>query len=140
MDQYTRNQKILWAIGTVVVLFYALVPVAWILSLSLKTPETIGDQSFFPSDVTLDNYSAVFAEGLGFNRALINSIGIALITTILALAFASMAAYAITRLDFPGKTLILAGALAVSMFPAISVVGGLFNVWRVVGSTTPGRA
>ena len=140
MDQYTRNQKILWAIGTVVVLFYALVPVAWILSLSLKTPETIGDQSFFPSDVTLDNYSAVFEEGLGFNRALINSIGIALITTVLALAFASMAAYAITRLDFPGKTLILAGALAVSMFPAISVVGGLFNVWRVVGlyDTWPG--
>ena len=140
MDQYTRNQKILWAIGTVVVLFYALVPVAWIVSLSLKTPETIGDQSFFPSDVTLDNYSAVFEEGLGFNRALFNSIGIAMITTLLALAFASMAAYAITRLDFPGKTLILAGALAVSMFPAISIVGGLFNVWRVVGlyDTWPG--
>jgi multiple sugar transport system permease protein len=140
MDQYTRNQKILWAVGTVVVLFYALVPVIWILSLSLKTPETIGDQSFWPKEVTLENYSAVFAEGLGFNRAIINSIGIALITTVLALAFASMAAYAITRLDFPGKTLILAGALAVSMFPAISVVGGLFNVWRVVGlyDTWPG--
>jgi multiple sugar transport system permease protein len=133
MDQYTRNQKILWAIGTLVVLFYALVPVAWILSLSLKTPETIGDQKFFPSDVTLDNYSAVFAEGLGFNRALFNSIGIALITTILALAFASMAAYAITRLDFKGKSLILAGALAISMFPPISVVGGLFDVWRRIG-------
>jgi multiple sugar transport system permease protein len=140
MTQYTRNQKILWAIGTIVVLFYALIPVVWILSLSLKTPETIGDQSFWPKDVTFDNYSAVFEEGLGFNRALINSIGIALITTVLALAFASMAAYAITRLEFPGKTLILAGALAVSMFPAISVVGGLFNVWRVVGlyDTWPG--
>ena len=44
-----------------------------------------------------------------------------------------MAAYAITRLDFPGKTLILAGALAISMFPAISIVGGLFNVWRAIG-------
>jgi multiple sugar transport system permease protein len=140
MDQYTRNQKILWLIGTVVVLLYALIPVIWILSLSLKTPETIGDQSFWPKDVTFDNYSAVFTEGLGFNRAIFNSIGIALITTVLALAFASMAAYAITRLDFPGKTLILAGALAVSMFPAISVVGGLFNVWRVVGlyDTWPG--
>ena len=82
----------------------------------------------------------MFQEGLGFNRALFNSIGIAMITTLLALAFASMAAYAITRLDFPGKTLILAGALAVSMFPAISIVGGLFNVWRVVGlyDTWPG--
>ena len=75
----------------------------------------------------------MFEAGLGFNRALFNSIGIAIITTLLALALASMAAYAITRLDFPGKTLILAGALAVSMFPAISIVGGLFNVWRVVG-------
>ncbi len=140
MDQYTRNQKILWVIGTVVVLFYALIPVAWIVSLSLKTPETIGDQKLLPADITSANYSAVFEEGLGFNRALFNSIGIAIITTILALALASMAAYAITRLDFPGKTLILAGALAVSMFPAISIVGGLFNVWRVVGlyDTWPG--
>src|SRR3954452_17000471 len=133
MTESTPRQKFLWVIGTFVVLFYALVPVAWIVSLSLKDPTTIGDQRFFPSKFTWDNYSAVFQGGLGFNHALINSIGIALITTVVALTFASMAAYAITRLDFPGKTLILAGALAVSMFPAISIVGGLFNGWRVVG-------
>jgi len=140
MTESTQRQKILWVIGTFVVLFYALVPVAWIVSLSLKDPTTIGDQQFFPSKTTWDNYSAVFQGGLGFNHALVNSIGIALITTLIALVFASMAAYAITRLDFPGKTLILAGALAVSMFPAISIVGGLFNVWRVVGlyDTWPG--
>ena len=137
---YTRNQRVLWALGTVVVLFYALVPVAWIMSLSLKDPTTIGDQKFFPSKWTFDNYDAVFQGGLGFNRALINSIGIAMITTVLALILASMAAYAITRLEFPGKTLILATALAISMFPAISIVGGLFNVWRVIGlyDTWPG--
>jgi multiple sugar transport system permease protein len=140
MTESTQRQKILWIIGTFVVLFYALVPVAWIISLSLKDPTTIGDQKFFPSNTTFDNYSAVFEGGLGFNHALVNSIGIALITTVIALVFASMAAYAITRLEFPGKTLILAGALAVSMFPAISIVGGLFNVWRVVGlyDTWPG--
>src|SRR3954469_6113427 len=139
--EYTRNQRILWVIGTVVVLIYALTPVAWIVSLSFKDPTTIGDQKFLPtSKFTFDNYSAVFQGGLGFNHALINSIGIAMITTLLALTFAAMAAYAITRLDFPGKTLILAGALAVSLFPAISIVGGLFNVWRVVGlyDTWPG--
>ena len=140
MTEPTSRDRVLWVLGTVVVLFYALVPVVWIASLSFKTPATIGDQKFFPSEWTWDNYSAVFSEGLGFNRALINSIGIAMITTLLALTFAAMAAYAITRLDFPGKTLILAGALAVSMFPAISVVGGLFNVWRVTGlyDTWPG--
>ena len=68
-----------------------------------------------------------------FTASLRNSIGIALITTVIALVFASMAAYAITRLEFPGKTAILAGALAVTMFPAISIVGGLYNVWRQIG-------
>jgi multiple sugar transport system permease protein len=140
MTETSRNRKILWILGTIVVLVYALTPVAWIASLSFKDPTTIGDQSFLPTKWTTHNYSAVFEKGLGFNHALINSIGIALITTLLALTFAAMAAYAITRLDFPGKTLILAGALAVSMFPAISIVGGLFNVWRVVGlyDTWPG--
>src|SRR5215210_4434745 len=133
------REKTLWAIAVVVVLVYALIPVVWIMSLSLKTPETIGDGRFIPSEWTLDNYDSVFSTGF-FTAALRNSIGIALIATVLALAFASMAAYAITRLDFPGKSLILAGALAISMFPAISVVGGLFDVWRRVGlyDTWPG--
>ena len=140
MTETTTNRKILWAIGTVVVLLYALTPVAWIASLSFKDPTTIGDQRFLPSKWTFDNYNAVFSGGLGFNHALVNSIGIAMITTLIALVFASMAAYAITRLEFPGKTLILAGALAISMFPAISIVGGLFNVWRNIGlyDTWPG--
>jgi multiple sugar transport system permease protein len=140
MTEPTQRDRVLWAIGTVVVLFYALIPVVWIASLSFKTPATIGDQRFLPAEWTLDNYDAVLSGGVGFNRALVNSIGIAMITTLLALTFAAMAAYAITRLDFPGKTLILAGALAVAMFPAISIVGGLFNVWRVVGlyDTWPG--
>jgi len=78
MTEYNRNQKILWAIGTVVVLLYALTPVAWIVSLSFKDPTTIGDQKFLPTTkFTWDNYSAVFQKGLGFNHALINSIGIA---------------------------------------------------------------
>ena len=44
-----------------------------------------------------------------------------------------MAAYATSRLEFTGKTLILSGALAVAMFPAISIVGSLFDMWRVIG-------
>ena len=132
MLQHSPREKTLWTLATVAVLVYALIPVIWILSLSLKTPETIGDGKFLPQEWTVDNYDSVFSTGF-FNSALRNSIGIALIATILALIFASMAAYAITRLDFPGKTLILAGALAISMFPPISVVGGLFDVWRRIG-------
>lgn len=139
MDENTPRQKTLWVLAVVAVLVYALVPVLWILSLSLKAPETIGDGRFIPSRWTLDNYESVFSTGI-FNAALINSIGIALITTVIALALAAMAAYAIARLDFPGKAIILAGALAVSMFPAISIVGGLYDVWRQIGlyNTWPG--
>ena len=139
MDENTPRQKTLWVLAVVAVLVYALIPVLWILSLSLKAPETIGDGRFIPSKWTLDNYESVFSTGI-FNAALINSIGIALITTVIALALASMAAYAIARLDFPGKAIILAGALAVSMFPAISIVGGLYDVWRQIGlyNTWPG--
>jgi multiple sugar transport system permease protein len=131
-EETTTRRRALWGIGVVVVLFYALIPVIWIISLSLKTPETIGDGRFLPSDWTLDNYDAVFNTGF-FTSALRNSIGIALIATLISLAFASMAAYAITRLEFKGKTAILAGSLAISMFPAISIVGGLFNLWRQIG-------
>jgi multiple sugar transport system permease protein len=132
MEENTPRRKTLWAFAVVAVLVYALIPVLWIISLSLKTPETIGDGRFIPSQWTLHNYSAVFNTGF-FTSALRNSIGIALIATLISLAFASMAAYAITRLDFPGKSAILAGALAIAMFPAISIVGGLFDVWRRVG-------
>ena len=133
MDQdNTPTRKTLWIFAVIGVLIYALIPVIWIASLSLKTPESIGDGSFLPTHWTLHNYTTAFKTGF-FTASLRNSIGIALITTVIALAFASMAAYAITRLDFPGKTAILAGALAVTMFPAISIVGGLYNVWRNIG-------
>ena len=139
MEENTPRRKALWALAVTAVLVYALIPVIWILSLSFKTPETIGDGRFIPGKWTLDNYDAVFSTGF-FTSALRNSIGIAMLSTVIALALASMAAYAITRLDFPGKSLILAGALAISMFPAISVVGGLFDLWRQVGlyDTWPG--
>src|SRR3954465_10691928 len=100
MTESTRNQKILWVLGTGVVLVYALTPVVWIASLSFKDPTTVGDQKFLPtSKLTWANYTPVVEKGRGFNHALVNSIGIAMITTVLALALASMAAYAITRLD-----------------------------------------
>jgi multiple sugar transport system permease protein len=125
----SRTERIFWAAGAGLVVFYALIPVLWIVSLSLKKPEDLGDNKFLPRSVTLENYRTIFSEGQ-FTSALRNSIGIALIATLLAVVLAMFAAYAIVRLDFPGKTLILSGALAIAMFPPISIVGPLFNMWR----------
>jgi multiple sugar transport system permease protein len=125
-----------WSIGIALVLIFAMIPVIWLISLSLKPPEAIADQRFLPSDISFDNYKSLFEGGISdspFIKPLINSIGIALITTAISIVLASFAAYAIARLEFPGKRLILAGALAIAMFPPISTVGPLFDMWRALG-------
>jgi len=127
----TAKERTLWSIGILVVLLYALIPVAWITSLSFKTPEEVADRKFF-SGFSFDNYDVVFSDDT-FIAALINSIGIAGIATLISIVLAAMAAYATSRLDFTGKTLILSGALAVAMFPPISIVGSLFEMWRAIG-------
>ena len=128
-----------WKIGTVVIVAYALFPVLWILSLSLKSDATIADGNLIPREITSQNYRDIFTSG-EFVRPLINSIGISLITTLIAVVVASFAAYAIARLDFPGKALLLSGALAIAMFPPVSIIGPLFDIWRTVGlyDTWPG--
>ena len=128
----TGREKVLWSIAILMVLLYALIPVIWITSLSLKPPADIGDGKFIPETFTLDNYDQIFSTNL-FNAALVNSIGIATISTLISIVLASMAAYALSRLDFSGKALILSGALAIAMFPAISIIGPLFDMWREIG-------
>ncbi|MDQ3851112.1 MAG: carbohydrate ABC transporter permease [Actinomycetota bacterium] len=129
-----------WTIGLAAVLAFSMIPILWIVSLSLKVK--VDDHRFIPKSFTLDNYTGLFAGGLDspFLRPLINSVLIALIATVIAVTLASFTAYAIARLDFPGKFLILAGALAIAMFPPISVVGPLFDMWRALGlyDTYPG--
>jgi multiple sugar transport system permease protein len=130
--QHSRKEVTLWSIAILIVLIYCLVPVLWIISLSLKRPEDIGDGRFIPAEFSFENYDQVFSQGV-FTSALRNSIGIAIIATLISIVLAAMAAYAITRLEFSGKALILSGALAIAMFPPISIVGSLFNLWRQIG-------
>jgi multiple sugar transport system permease protein len=134
LERGTREYT-LWATGIAVVLIAALFPVFWLLMLSFKTPSTVGDGRLIPSEWTLENYSALSSGGLEspFLQPLINSILIALIATTIAIVLASFAAYAIARLSFPGKSAVLAGALAIAMFPPISVIGPLFDMWRALG-------
>src|SRR3712207_9313462 len=101
---HTTRQKVLWAIGILIVVLYALIPIAWLVGLSLKPAASIGtDTSFFPSNPTLKNYDALFKGGSEFDEALRNSLGIAAIATLIAIMLAAMAAYALARLNFTGK-------------------------------------
>jgi len=141
--QNSGRDKALWSIAILVVCLFALIPVLWIISLSFKTPATITDQSFLPTEFSTENYKSLFTGGISespFIKPLINSILIASITTVISIVLASFAAYAIARLEFTGRRLMLAGALAIAMFPPISTVGPLFDMWRTLGlyDTYPG--
>ena len=128
-----------WTVVNILVVIYALFPVLWILSLSLKPTSTVKDGKLIPSEVTFDNYKGIFA-GNAFSSALINSIGIGLITTVIAVIIGGMAAYAVARLSFPGKRVLVGVALLIAMFPQISLVTPIFNLWRSIGlfDTWPG--
>ena len=78
------------------------------------------------------NYDTVFSDSL-FTSALRNSIGISILATAIAVVVAMFAAYAIARLEFPGKRLLLSMALGIAMFPQAALVGPLFNMWRNLG-------
>ena len=128
-------------IGFLLIMLWCLFPVAWIVSLSFKSEgETAtGSAQFLPKDPTFANYSAILDNG-DFTRALINSFGIAIIATVLSVILATLAAYAIARLEFKGKRLVLSLALAIAMFPVVSLVGPLFDMWTTFGlfNTWPG--
>jgi multiple sugar transport system permease protein len=135
----TGRQRIVWVLAGIAILVYTLTPIVWMLSLSLKPGGDINNQSFWPSRISLENYRQVFSTDL-FTSALRNSIGISLISTAISVVVAMFVAYAIARLDYPGKKLILSVALAIAMFPVISLVGPLFDMWRSIGlfDTWPG--
>jgi multiple sugar transport system permease protein len=127
----TAARRWRWGLLDLLVVAFALIPVLWIASLSFKPPATLTDGRFIPREWTLENYRAIL-ETDQFTRALVNSIGIALISTAIAILIGMMAAYAIARLDFPGKRLLVGVSLLIAMFPQISLVTPLFEIERAL--------
>ncbi len=135
----TVKQRVGWGSANIVAVVAALIPVLWIASLSFKDPATITDPSFLPHTWTWANYSGIFSSSL-FTRPLLNSIGIGIIATFIAVVLASLAAYAVARLDFPGKQVLIGMCLLIAMFPIISLVTPLFSIERALHlfNTWPG--
>lgn len=138
-----------WLAGAAVpIMLWTLIPILWIFATSLKSDAALGDQTlntfgnFWPKHPTWDNYKLIFTGGAKnlFVPALWHSIVVCLSATLISVVLATFCAYAISRLEFPGKKLILTTALAVSFFPVIAMVTPLFNLWRQIGlfDTIPG--
>ncbi|GAA1894587.1 MAG: carbohydrate ABC transporter permease [Williamsia herbipolensis] len=135
----TAGRRVGWTVINLLVILYALIPVLWIVSLSFKPQANVTDGNFIPTTFSFENYRNIFKTN-EFTSALINSIGVGLITTVIAVVIGTFAAYAVARLDFPGKKLFIGITLLIAMFPQISLVTPLFNIERSVGlfDTWPG--
>lgn len=130
----------LWKI-TKTVLFYALVvfivvvsvfPFYYAILTSLKSGTDLFRITYWPTSIDFSNYTAVFNQG-SFPRNLLNSIFVSAVTVIGALFIAVTASFALARVRFRGRGLLLMTILGVSMFPQMAVLAGLFEVIRFLG-------
>jgi multiple sugar transport system permease protein len=115
-------------IAVAAIVIFCLFPFYWLINLSLKTGDDLGTSSLIPPHPTLKNYKSIF-ENSDFTKSLRNSAIIALCTTALALMVGSFCAYALARLRFRGKFIILALVLSITTFPAIAIAAPLFRLW-----------
>jgi multiple sugar transport system permease protein len=130
----SRKTSPWWTVWGVLILVWAFFPLAWMVSLSFKDPASFraSTPQFLPEKWTWKNYDTVFSQSL-FTSALRNSFGISILATLISVVIAMFAAYAIARLEFPLKKVLLSMALAIAMFPQAALVGPLFDMWRRLG-------
>lgn len=122
---------LLWA-SVVAIVIFCLFPIYWIVNTSLKTGAELSSGALWPSEPSLLNYRSVLSDG-DFLLALRNSAIVAGSTTFLSIVVGSFAAYALARLRFPRKTLLLGIVLSISTFPVIAIAAPLFKLWTDLG-------
>ena len=122
-----------WAtVGIGFIVIYCLAPFYWMIVSSLRPDQEIFENSWWPRHPSLENYEAVFSSKNNFGQGLVNSLIVSIVVTIVALAVATFASYALARLDFRGKGLLLLVVLATSMFPLVAIIVPLlknFSDW-----------
>ncbi|WP_030668724.1 carbohydrate ABC transporter permease [Streptomyces cellulosae] len=133
MTTTAKGRTWLLYLGVAAVVAYCLAPFYWMLVSSLRRSSDIFDTSLLPSSVSFENYRAVFQPSQGFGRALLNSLIVAGTTTAVALLLATFTAYAMARLEFRFKRLILTLIIATSMFPVVSIVVPLLKLFTNIG-------
>lgn len=133
-ERFLKNlQRIMLYAAIIFIAFYALFPFYWAFSTSFKTEsEMFQSASYLPRNPTLKNYEYVFRDNT-FVNSLKNSAIVSSLTAVLALVVGSFAAYALGRLRFKGRVILLYVVLSMTMFPAISILSGLYTIVRELG-------
>jgi multiple sugar transport system permease protein len=134
LNKPTRDGRY-WAglIGTIAgmsfIVLYCIIPFYWMIVSSLRLPTDGRSTEFIPNPATLENYYAVFAPQNQFGIALVNSLIVAFTATLLTLVFGILGAYALARLRFWAKGLVLGIIIGCSMFPGITLLIPLFKLF-----------
>jgi len=120
-----------WALVVVIVLF-AIFPFYYAILSSLKSGSALFRITYWPESFDFSNYAAVFQEQ-PFARNILNSIVVAVSVVVISLFLGVTAAYALGRVHFRGRGALLMTILAVSMFPQVAVLSGMFELIRGIG-------
>ena len=115
------------------VVFISVVAVSLKKNTSFKTGSALFDTQIWPRNPTLANYIALFEGAQPFGRHLLNSIMVATLTVGFAILMGVTAAYALGRIRFKGKELLMLTLLGVSMFPQVAVLSGMFELIQSLG-------
>lgn len=131
-DLWTLTKRVLFYLLVLVIVVVSVFPFYYAILTSFKSGTDLFRINYWPTSFSLANYQSVLNVG-SFPRNLLNSIFVATATVALALFMAITAAFALSRVRFRGRGLLLMTILAVSMFPQIAVLAGLFEVIRFLG-------
>lgn len=116
-------------VGVAAIVVYCLAPFFWMIVSSLRRTADLFSSNPLPWPISVQNYSAAFSANNGFLRAIGNSVLIAVVGTAVGLAIAIVCAYAIARLDFRFKNIIVAVVIVTSMFPGVTLIVPLFQLF-----------
>lgn len=122
-------------LGALIILVWGLGPFYWMVVTALRDPDFTFDNTPWPTHVTFENFTNAFdtSRGNDFGRALLNSVVIGSVTTVIALVIGVMAAYALARLTFRGQYVVSGLILSASMFPVVVLVTPLFQLFTDLG-------
>ena len=132
LNLWKLTKTTLFYLLVVVIVVVSVFPFYYAILTSFKSGTDLFRITYWPTSFSLDNYRDVFNSG-SFPRNLLNSVFVATVTVLLALFLAVTAAFALSRVRFRGRSLLLMTILAVSMFPQIAVLAGLFELIRALG-------
>ncbi|MGN6126717.1 MAG: carbohydrate ABC transporter permease [Humibacter sp.] len=130
----TTGGRVGLIISSILVVIFVMAPIYWMLATSLKTTAGVAaaPPQWFPNPISVENYVTAFTQ-YNFGQYILNSLIVAIASTVLVLAFGTFAGYALGRLPMRGRFTIMVLLLIISVFPAIALIAPLYLLMRNLG-------